>query len=59
MTMQFYRVWKGRGRVPSAWVAKVWASSAADAIKQVRAEPFMRGKDIVLEAEPSHLRKVG
>lgn len=56
MTTQFYRVYRGRGRAPADFCGKVHAVSAEDAIKQVRAQPAYRGKDVALEAVPAHAK---
>jgi hypothetical protein len=58
MTTQFYRVWHGKSRAPNALIAKVHATSAEDAIAQVKAQPAYRGKDWQFQAEPAHTRTV-
>jgi hypothetical protein len=54
MTTTFFRVYRGKGRNPRDFIAKVYASSAEEAIKEVRAQPAYRGKDVALEAVPAH-----
>lgn len=54
MTTGFWRIYKGRGRLPRDFVGKVWASSAEEAIEEVQSQPAYRGKDLVLEAVPAH-----
>lgn len=56
MTTQFYRIYRGKGRSPADFVAKVWATSAQEAIAQVREQPAMRGKFYALEAVPAHAK---
>lgn len=56
MTTQFYRIYRGKGRAPADFVAKVYATSAEDAITQVQAQPAMRGKAYALEAVPAHAK---
>lgn len=59
MTRLAFRVYRGKGRMPRDFVAKVFATDEADAIAQVKKQPMMKGRDLVLEAVPSHVRKAG
>lgn len=56
MTQLVWRVYVGKGRNPRDFVARLFASSADEAIALVRAQPAMRCKDAYLEAVPAHAR---